>query len=179
VNATSGRFFRLEATVPTELTEMTFNETIEKVSPDFCSIYRQADKAEKLQLDLVAGPGYRKALEFLIKDYLLATYPDADVQGLIRILQLGPCIENYVKNDKLKQTAKRAAWLGNDETHFVRKWEDKDITDLKDFINLAVHWIEDEAIYLKMLAEMPPPKNIAEKKPCPILVRVGGFLFKP
>jgi hypothetical protein len=159
VNLTTGRFFRLEETVPMEFSEVTFSETIEKVSPDFCSIYRQADKAEKLQLDLIAGPGYRKALEFLIKDYLLAIYPDADVQRLIRRLQLGPCIENYVKNDKLKQTAKRAVWLGNDETHFVRIWEDKDITDLKDFINLAEHWIEDEAIYMKMLAEMTPPKT--------------------
>ena len=32
----------------------------------------QAETAEKYGLTLVCGPGYRKALEFLIKDYVLA-----------------------------------------------------------------------------------------------------------
>ena len=35
----------------------------------------QAHKAEMCKLKLVAGPGYRKALEFLIKDYL-STQPN-------------------------------------------------------------------------------------------------------
>lgn len=41
----------------------------------------------------------------------------------------------------IKEMAKRAVWLGNDETHYVRKWEDKDIQDLKNLIDLTVYFI--------------------------------------
>lgn len=153
---TTRTVFVLVSTTPRELFELAFNEAIENVSPDFCVIYRQADKAERLELKLVAGPGYRKALEFLVKDFLLTIYPDPTDQKNIRDQLLGSCIENYVKTDKIKETAKRAAWLGNDETHFIRKWEDKDMKDLKDFIQLAVYWIEQEILYSEMLAGMPP-----------------------
>jgi hypothetical protein len=34
--------------------------------------------------------------------------------------------------------AKRAIWLGNDETHIVRKWEKKDLQDLKSLICITV-----------------------------------------
>ena len=37
--------------------------------------------------------------------------------------------------------AKGATWLGNDETHYVKKWENKDITDLKNLIDLTLAWI--------------------------------------
>lgn len=40
--------------------------------------------------------------------------------------------------------AKGASWLGNDETHYVRKWKDKDISDLKKMIELTVYWISYE-----------------------------------
>lgn len=35
-----------------------------------------------------------------------------------------------------------AVWLGNDETHYYRRWEDKDINDLKLLIKLTANWIE-------------------------------------
>jgi hypothetical protein len=54
---------------------------------------------------------------------------------------------------------KRAAWLGNDETHYVRKWEDKDLNDQKSLIEVTVHWIEMEAITNKILSEMPGGKK--------------------
>jgi hypothetical protein len=31
-------------------------------------------------------------------------------------------IEEYIDDSDLKEIAKRAIWLGNDETHIVRKW---------------------------------------------------------
>ena len=36
----------------------------------FLTIYNQSLSAEDNNLDQIAGIGYRKALEFLIKDYL-------------------------------------------------------------------------------------------------------------
>ena len=42
--------------------------------------------------------------------------------------------------------AKGAIWLGNDETHYERKWVDKDIDDLKTLIDLTLHWINYETL---------------------------------
>lgn len=53
-----------------------FPEPIEKISPSFCNIFNQSAHAEALKLLKVAGPGYRKALEFLVKDFLVTEEPD-------------------------------------------------------------------------------------------------------
>lgn len=99
--------------------------------------------------------GYRKALEFLIKDYLTLLTP-SDEDG-IKKTALGNCI-NKIDNTSIKQLARRATWLGNDETHYIRKWEDKDITDLKNLIDLTCSYIIMEAKSKKFLAEMPDRK---------------------
>lgn len=46
-----------------------FDREIEELSPNFVKIYTQTKIAEEMGLDLICGPGYRKALEFLIKDF--------------------------------------------------------------------------------------------------------------
>jgi hypothetical protein len=45
--------------------------------------------------------------------------------------------------------------LGNDETHYVRKWEEKDVSYLKDLIDICIHWIEAEIKTKRMLDELP------------------------
>jgi hypothetical protein len=134
------------------------SKIIRDISPDYCEIHNQAHKAEESKLDLVAGPGYRKALEFLIKDYLLQTHTDANERAKIEKMLLGKCITTYIANDMIKQTAERAAWLGNDETHFVRKWIDKDLKDLKLLIGLTVRWIEMEKMTQEIIGGMPTGK---------------------
>ena len=42
--------------------------------------------------------------------------------------------------------ASRSAWLGNDQTHYVQRFEDKDINDMKNFIKASVYWISMELI---------------------------------
>ena len=61
--------YRLIGVQPNNPTRRDFSEEIEKISPAFVNIYNQAYAAEQLQLDEISGVGYRKALEFLIKDY--------------------------------------------------------------------------------------------------------------
>lgn len=63
-------------------------------------------------------------------------------------------IDNFVANENVKQCAKRAIWLGNDETHYVRKWVDKDIKDLKLLIQITVSWIQQEVITKRLLEDM-------------------------
>jgi hypothetical protein len=74
-------------------------------------------------------------------------------------MELGPCIQQYMKNDMVKDTAQRAAWLGNDETHYLRKWEGKDLQDLKDLLALVGTAIHAELMYEKMKQDMPQGKK--------------------
>ena len=60
---------------------------------------------------------------------------------------------------KIQTVAKRALWLGNDETHYLRKWEDKDLTDLRKLIDLTIHWIEMEKLSEEYIEDMPDKKD--------------------
>ena len=50
------------------------SDIISELSPNFCEIYNQAYIAEQTNLMQICGTGYRKSLEFLIKDYLISTF---------------------------------------------------------------------------------------------------------
>ena len=47
----------------------------------------------------------------------------------------------FLSNDERKTLAERSAWIGNDEAHYVRKQEDRDVSDLKNFIKAIVYFI--------------------------------------
>lgn len=113
---------------------------IRTISPSFVEIYKQSCEAESRSLDQIAGVGYRKALEFLIKDYCCSLNPDR--KDVIKAAFLGNCIRDFVVDQNIKDCANLATWLGNDETHYVRKWETKDIQDLKVLLQLTMAWIE-------------------------------------
>lgn len=157
----AGQSYELKSCVPFEFLTTCHSDTIKAISVDFCEIYTQAEKAEQHGLNLVAGPGYRKALEFLMKDYACMLQPDQ--KGAIEKMLLGLCISTYIKSDQIKAIAKRAAWLGNDETHYIRKWADKDLNDLKKLISLTLHWIEAEKLSQDIIKDMP------ESGPAPAL----------
>lgn len=131
----------------------TFSDTILKTSKEFCEIYNQALAAESQSLTKICGVGYRKALEFLLKDYLIRLHPSQSDE--IKSKFLGKCIEEFVSNNNIKAVAKRAVWLGNDETHYVRVWEEKDLQDLKKLVDLTVHWIEMEQLTEDAMKDMP------------------------
>lgn len=82
-------------------------ENIEKVSATFVEIYSQATKAEAEGLDQIAGVGYRKSLEFLIKDYAIRNHPEDEDK--IKKIFLGPVISEYLSDfPKLQSLAKAA-----------------------------------------------------------------------
>ena len=130
-----------------------FNEAILSISSSFVTIYNEAYASEQMDLTEICGVGYRKALEFLIKDYSISNNPSDEVK--IKKMNLAKVIGDYVNDDRVKKVAKRAVWLGNDETHYVRKWEEKDLSDLKKLIELTVHWVEMEALTKEFESEMP------------------------
>nr|ARK12910.1 hypothetical protein A6C57_22670 [Fibrella sp. ES10-3-2-2] len=135
------------------LTSRTFSDEIVNISSGFVKIYNEAFAAEQQSLFEICGVGYRKALEFLIKDYVIQKHPEK--QNIIEKKLLGPCITDHVNDSRIKSVAKRAVWLGNDETHFIRRWEDKNLNDLKKLIDLTLHWIEAEVLTESFEDEMP------------------------
>jgi hypothetical protein len=153
----SGPAFNLAGTIPYKPVERNFSEPITTLSPSFATIFNQASAAEGYQLPDVAGPGYRKALEFLLKDYAIKLHPnDAPT---IRKMQLANVISTYFNEPRMSVVFSRATWLGNDETHYERRWVDHDITNLKTLIVASVHFIEMEVLVSTLPAEMPHPNQ--------------------
>jgi len=150
----SSRSYLLDRTVRLVLVEsISWPEVVTSISGSFCRIYAQAHIAESNGLDQVCGPGYRRALEFLVKDYLIHC---GDDESAVKTLWLGKCIER-IKDENIKATARRAAWLGNDETHYERTWEKHDLKNLKDLIRLTVNWIESAELTKQYVDDMPEP----------------------
>ncbi len=142
---------------------------IEKISPRFYDIADQAFAAEQYRLDLVAGMGYRKALEFLVKDYMATELREsiaaagngdtAALEGDLEALLLRPLVQliKSIPHELISQVAQRCAWLGNDETHYTRLWDEHDIEDLKKLLGIVVTFISHEAQARTFLAQMKLP----------------------
>lgn len=157
------KMWKSEKCVPFEHQDRTFDEKIGKLSERFAKIYNQASTAETGDFDELCGPGYRKALEFLVKDYVKTLRENKGAESAIEASSLGQCISNFVKDASIKACAKRATWLGNDETHYVRKWPEKDLTDLKNLIELTIHWISSEILTRELETSMPAPGEAAQR----------------
>ncbi len=154
-----GRLLRnrpLEYSAPSE-----FSEAIRNLSPVFCLTYVQASYAEENGLSEICGAGFRRSLEFLCKDFAISRLKtdDAEVRKnkIIRS-SLSQCIDEYLP-DAIKDAAHRAAWLGNDETHYYRAWSERDIRDLKALIQLTAKSIDFTLEMEHYIALMPAPKR--------------------
>lgn len=124
---------------PKEPKKKEFDTCVSNLSPAFCEIYNQAFFSEFYKLNQLSGMGYRKSLEYLIKDYCI--YKNSNKDKKIKSMQLSQVINDYIDSEKIKNLSKASAWIGNDETHYVKKFEDKDIEDLKKFIDATVAFI--------------------------------------
>jgi hypothetical protein len=142
--------WKLLRVAPTASKQKEFDDRIKEFSPGFVKIYNQSLAAEIAGLDEVCGIGYRKALEFLIKDYVCKKRPTETES--IKKTPLATCINNYVDHGGVKSCAERATWLGNDETHYVRKWESMDVEDLKALIELTISWMMTEMLTADYMA---------------------------
>lgn len=147
-------FYAQQMAVPLGLRQVIASERVVNLSPRFVEIYQQALTSEYLGLHQLTGIGLRKSLEFLVKDYAISLNPDK--AGLIATKPLAACIAEYISDNNVRECAKRAAWLGNDETHFARRWEDRDIDDLKDLIELTLVWLEYALRTAEFIKKMQP-----------------------
>lgn len=139
-----GSFYNLIYLHPNKIANIEFSDEIKNVSPQFIKIYSQAQFAEQNNIDELCGIGYRKSLEFLIKDFLIKIQHKDE--SSIKMKLLAECID-LLDNSKLKKAAKGATWIGNDETHYKRRNVNHNITHLKKFIGVTASFIRDEIIY--------------------------------
>lgn len=130
---------KLNHSAPINFKNREFDKRLSQLSPQFIKIYNQAKKSEELGLDEIAGLGYRKSLEFLVKDY--AIYKNSDKEELIKKTWMSDCIKTYIDNDQIKTLAEKSEWIGNDEAHYVKIQEDRDINDMKSFIDAMTYFI--------------------------------------
>jgi hypothetical protein len=151
--------FNFKAAAPVVPVRKAVSQEIASISPSFVRIFSQAQAAEDHGLDEVAGPGFRKALEFLVKDFAISLSMAPEETAEIKRMPLQAVISRYLNAAKLHKVSSRAAWLGNDESHYERKWANKDLSDLKRLIALVEHFISAEAIVSALDADMPDPKG--------------------
>lgn len=120
----------------------------------FATTYAEAGQAEAQNLTEVAGCGYRKSVEYLVKDYLCKKFPDSAED--IKKELLGAAIKR-IEDSRIKTLAERSVWIGNDETHYIKKHENLDIEDMKRFISAMLHYIDAE-LALEEALSIPPVK---------------------
>ena len=133
------KMVKINHSAPVNFKEREFDDKLKEVSPQFVKIYNQAMKAEEYSLDEIAGLGYRKSLEFLIKDFAIYNNPDKAEE--IKSTWMMKCLKDYIDNDKIKTLAEKSEWIGNDEAHYVKIQNDRDINDMKKFIDALVYFI--------------------------------------
>lgn len=144
----SKSYARLLCTEPYKYQKSTLADRfpqLTQLSPRFVSIYDQATAAESLGLTEIAGLGYRKALEILVKDYSISAHPEQT--DLIQEIPLSQCIGRYINEPKIKTLAQRASWLGNDAAHYSAKHLDKGLEDLKALVECTAYFVEMELVY--------------------------------
>lgn len=146
---------RIDYCGPSLFSPKVFEDDILALSMQFVKIYNQSLEAKNRGLDEIAGIGYRKSLEFLVKDYCKHKHPEKDDE--IERSPLAKCISDYIAHPQINTLASRAAWIGNDETHYIRKLENRDVSDMKKFIDATLHYISME-LAVEDAASMSPAR---------------------
>ncbi|WP_050894996.1 DUF4145 domain-containing protein [Leuconostoc mesenteroides] len=123
-----------EKSIPSTIASDKTSQFVNENFSAFVEIYNQAKSAEQYGLDKISGMGYRKAIEFLVSDYLLVfklkeakwvSNPKTSLNNKIAA----------IKSDQIKTLAKAISWIGNDETHYTKQNPEYGINNMKLFIN--------------------------------------------
>ena len=117
----------------------SFSDEINNISPTFVKIYNQAYEAEQIGLNEIDGMGFRKAFEFLIKDYAISINPSEKEAVISK--SLSQCI-SVLFTEAEKEIFDKTGWIGNDATHYEKKHEKFNTSDLKKMIMICVSKVE-------------------------------------
>lgn len=111
---------------------------VKDVSPRFANLFQQSEKAKSEGMIDLAGMGFRKALECLLKDTLI--YLEKDTPEHIAALSLNEAIKSFSDNPRLIKAATQARVVGNEYTHYQARYEGYDIDVLQKLISITLHW---------------------------------------
>lgn len=136
---------------PKPIAELKSGNGDEANKSKFIKTYLQSLEAESYGLDELSGMGYRKAIEYLVKDWAIQNNPE-EIEK-IETSWLGAVIKGYYEGD-LKEILERATWLGNDQAHYNRLFKEFDIDVLKELIDLIMVELDRQykkAHYIEMI----------------------------
>ena len=169
--------FGLKEVVPISPKPQQHSAVIQGLSPMFQGIYAQAVAAESSGLRQLSGIGFYKALDFLIRDFLLSEHSEHDAQ--ISASTLARCIENFIEDANIRSCAKVARCFSDRQSFHTMQWESKDIENIKLLIRLTVNWIESSVLTRQFakttedfkITNTPIPQipEIVQPTPMPIL----------
>lgn len=135
----------IENVYPKKVQGSEFSSIIKTLSPTFVSCYNQSEQAEAENLDEISGIGYRRALEYLMKDFVSSLYPDKEFD-IKSDTKLSNIISNRLPNTPefmdIKEMAASSWALGCDFVHYDKQYINYDLNDLKQCIDLTVTSIE-------------------------------------
>ena len=121
---------------------LDFSKEIIDLSPNFVENYNDAFVAEQAGCTNIVGIAYRRAFEFLVKDYAIKFNP-SEMES-IKKMNLSDCVKKYISNIETKNLLLRATWIGNDYSHYESKHKDFNIEDLKQLIEISMKEIESD-----------------------------------
>lgn len=153
--------FTLVALQPWTPEEPPIAAKVREMSPRYADVLKQAAYAEGLGLDEIAGGGYRKALEVMVKDFILSRVDLTDEQRKsIPKKFLGKCLKpEWIPDDMIRDFAERAAWLGNDEAHYEKEWAGMDMSNLKELLALTEAAVNTHLRRNDYNTDMPRPQR--------------------
>lgn len=117
------------------------SKLIENFSPRFVEVYNQAYMAEQMNHITLAGSGYRIALEIIVKDFAIIANPQ-DEEKIRNNITLNNCIQEYYKDIETLVPAHVVRKLGNDFSHYNKKFEEVDFKEIKTYLDIFVLNIE-------------------------------------
>lgn len=151
VNNGTGKLLSL---LPQIIKSENFPDSIKEISPHFIELYNQCYEAEQRGFLELAGSGYRNAIEVLIKDYAISVLhkPEKEVISC----SLSKAIQKYLSEVKPSQSADVVRILGNDHTHYERKYNDIDFQILKKYLKIFVDSIDCEYLIRNPIVKTNP-----------------------
>ena len=151
--------FFYKGSAPQIFEKRSFPKEITGISKKFKNIFNEAYEAEHRGLSNICGAGYKKALETLIKDYLIKDKRDKSEIIEFAEMTLSDCISQNTSSAEIQDCARRAVWYGKDGMEYIRIWKKKDLEDIKDLIQLTINWIQNELLAERIKKDYPESKS--------------------
>lgn len=115
------------------------DDKLSAISERFIDMYNQALACEDIGNIELAAIGFRSAVEILIKDYAIKEL--GEDEKTVSKMRLIDAIGNYLSAD-IASSADVVRILGNDYTHYQRKYPQHDFEVLKQYMNIFIQQVK-------------------------------------